>query len=364
MKIRIISGAVSKSESCNFTQMDALCDIILAVLTSRMYGGQGLALPSHEKILRLIEQCRGVLASEPSVIDVSGAFVVVGDIHGNIDDLIRIFERCGYPPETSYVFLGDCVDRGSHGVEVMLFLFALKIIFPDGITLLRGNHECPSVCTFYGFKGECDRKLGADVFPKIVECFTVLPIAARLNGRVLCVHGGISPDFVTVEQIAALERPLYSFGSPIVTGIVWSDPAARVARFGPSDRGAGAIFGRAALDKFLDTSRLALLIRSHEACVDGYNWPLGAEGRCLTVFSTTNYCGTGNRGAVAQVSEDSEVRFEMFDVLSKTEKRVALIPEWIFHLSRESTVRMIPGDSSDDSDMLSFGRDLDLFADA
>jgi protein phosphatase len=338
-----------------------LTDIIMAVLTSRISTDKAISFRSfQQKISCVIDECRSIVSREPSVLLLSGKFAVVGDIHGNVDDLIRIFERIGYPPDANYLFLGDYIDRGTESVEVLLLLFTIKVLFPDHAYLIRGNHECPSVCSFYEFKRECEAKLTGELYAKFIECFTFLPFAARLNSHILCVHGGIGPEFATVSEIADLRRPLFSFDSPVANGIVWSDPNIRLIGFDANDRGTGSYFGPPALNRFMSVNDLSLLIRSHESCSQGYHWSFGSDGKCLTVFSSTDYCGTRNRGAAVLVGADNGITFEVLMPLSPKElrKRLVLIPEWIFRAP--AMAPMIPVDSSDDGHMLSIKSDLVL----
>jgi diadenosine tetraphosphatase ApaH/serine/threonine PP2A family protein phosphatase len=282
------------------------------------------------------------MASEPSLVRLMGSFVVVGDLHGNVDDLIRILERTGYPPNCRYLFLGDYVDRGTNSVEVLLLLFGLKVLFPTEIYLIRGNHECDSICAFYGFRAECEEKFDTDAYFQFVECFSYLPFAATINSGIFCAHGGISPDFSSLEQIAALPRPMLSFESVVSSGLVWSDPRASSIGYEPSDRGSGFLFNARKLGQFLARNGLSLLLRSHEACSEGYERPFGADGRCVTVFSTSDYCGIGNAAAVALVSNDNAVTFETFQPMSQKQwaRRRVLIPDWIIDVCIRSKVPM------------------------
>jgi serine/threonine-protein phosphatase 4 catalytic subunit len=143
-----------------------------------------------------------------------------GDIHGQFHDLIQLFKEGGECPETAYVFMGifefrhtalmiagDFVDRGFHSVETFLLLLALKVRYPDRMTLIRGNHESRQITTVYGFYDECVRKYGsASVWRYCTEVFDYLALTAVVDGRVLCVHGGLSPSIVELDQVRLIDR--------------------------------------------------------------------------------------------------------------------------------------------------------------
>lgn len=122
-------------------------------------------------------------------------------------DVLELFRQGGEVPATNYVFMGDFVDRGHHSVETLQLLLCLKARYPAAITLLRGNHECRQVTQVYGFYDECFRKYGsANAWKYCTEVFDYFALAAVIDGRVLCVHGGLSPRIVTLDQIRLLER--------------------------------------------------------------------------------------------------------------------------------------------------------------
>jgi hypothetical protein len=172
-----------------------LVDTFGALLLSCFWPGQTFSPhPALEYVLKLISFCEAIFSSEPSFLDLQGTFTIVGDLHGNVADLVRIFGRSGYPPGTKYVFLGDVADRGQNSVEVVLLLFTLKALFPSHIHLLRGNHECHRICGASGFMAECEQKFNSKVYRRFIDLFAYLPFAAKINSVVLCTHGGICPE--------------------------------------------------------------------------------------------------------------------------------------------------------------------------
>lgn len=156
----------------------------------------------------------------------------MGDLHGQFYDLLQLLspEVGGEPPDSSYVFLGDFVDRGHNSVETLSLLLCLKLKFPGHVTLLRGNHESRQITQVYGFFDEINRcvtsqvsgsfgaaqlsflladtsKYGnASVWRFCVSCFDNFGIGAIIDGKVMCVHGGLSPDIRTIDQIRAINR--------------------------------------------------------------------------------------------------------------------------------------------------------------
>jgi protein phosphatase len=267
-----------------------------------------------------------------------GGTKIVGDLHGNIDDLLRIFEQCGYPPDQAYLFLGDYVDRGSFSIEVLTLLFALKCRYPSHIFLLRGNHETLLVASSYGFLNECTARFSENLFTEFAFVFEALPIAAIVANAIFCVHGGISPLLHDLAAFEKLPKP-ETYLSGIFSHLLWSDPNPGVEGFAPSPRGVGFFFDSQSLAKFLDLNRLQMLVRSHEPCVDGMAWGFAGLRTCLTVFSTTDYCGLGNDAIVIAVSDDLMLSKHVLLMLDDEErlKRKVLLPSWM--LERASLMK-------------------------
>ena len=132
---------------------------------------------------------------------------ICGDIHGQYYDLLRLFEYGGFPPEANNLFLGDYVDRGKQSLETICLLLAYKIKYPENFFILRGNHECASINRIYGFYDECKRRYNIKLWKTFTDCFNCLPIAAIIDEKIFTMHGGLSPDLNSMEQIRRVMRP-------------------------------------------------------------------------------------------------------------------------------------------------------------
>lgn len=334
-------------------------EIVFQVLLSRMHGKKRYAQPvTAQTMHKLLNQVQDVLRKEPVMLEIPANIAVVGDIHGNIDDLLRIFERLRYPPAMRYVFLGDYVDRGIYGTEVLMLLFALKVKYPEHVYLLRGNHETENLSRFYGFYREISGKYEEDVYLSIIETFELLPLCAIVGERVFCVHGGISPQLKNVEDILRYSKPKELSNSGIFTDMTWSDPGMDVDEYTLNERGCGYIYGPKALSSFLDNNALDLLVRSHEMCADGVAWPYANDeetvDRCITVFSNSNYCYRGNNAAVLHISADLLVSVEIFKPLTDQDlkERKVLLPFWLYDMISKKEAEKKSGKNSSNSKAL------------
>jgi serine/threonine-protein phosphatase 2B catalytic subunit len=132
--------------------------------------------------------------------------VVVGDIHGQLYDLIHLIEKSGDPAKMNYVFLGDYVDRGIYSIECVILLFGMKLAYPQSIYLLRGNHESRTMTEYFTFREEVLDKYDNEVYDAILQAFDCMPLVAIVNEEYLCMHGGVSPNMKTLGEINQVNR--------------------------------------------------------------------------------------------------------------------------------------------------------------
>jgi serine/threonine-protein phosphatase with EF-hand domain len=252
-------------------------------------------------------------------VDKSEKMTIVGDIHGQIEDLFYILDNSGWPgPTNKYIFNGDFVDRGKKGVEVVTLLFALYVAYPGCVFLNRGNHEDKAICAVYGFQKECGIKYGNTTYIMFCEIFTYLPLCAIVNDAVFVVHGGLFHQrCTTIADLNQVQRTDYKAekadpdaerNKKDPTGFylrtlqqcaLWSDPHSQDIVI-PNRRGAGVMFGVSMTLAFLELNNLKLVVRSHECVEEGVIWPFKgtqAEKKLCTLFSASDYSASGNMAA-------------------------------------------------------------------
>jgi serine/threonine-protein phosphatase PP1 catalytic subunit len=237
------------------------------------------------------------------LVELEAPLHVCGDIHGQYYDLLRIFEHCGYPGEYNYLFLGDYVDRGKQSLETICLLLCYKIKYPEKVTLLRGNHESSVTNRIYGFYDECKRRYNVKLWKLFTELFNYLPVAAIIDDKILCMHGGLSPDLKSIQNIQDISRPTDIPDTGLLCDLLWSDPDKEAADYDENDRGVSVIFGEKVVMDFNKKNDLDLIIRAHQVVDEGYEF--FANRQLITIFSAPNYCGEFDNSAGIMIIDDS-----------------------------------------------------------
>eukprot|EP00268_Persea_americana_P039152 TRINITY_DN3876_c1_g1_i1.p1 TRINITY_DN3876_c1_g1~~TRINITY_DN3876_c1_g1_i1.p1 ORF type:complete len:287 (+),score=38.55 TRINITY_DN3876_c1_g1_i1:143-1003(+) len=261
------------------TEMEKMEGGVLDDILRRLLGGKGgkQAQLSEVEIRQLCVNARRIFLSQPVLLELHAPIRICGDIHGQYSDLLRLFECGGFPPTSSYLFLGDYVDRGKQSLETICLLLAYKIKYPNKLFLLRGNHEDAKINKIYGFYDECKRRFNVRLWKIFTDCFNCLPVAALIDEKILCMHGG------------------------------WGD----------SDRGVSCNFGADKLQEFLDKNDLDLICRGHQVVEDGYEF--FGHRRLVTIFSAPNYGGEFDNAAALLSVDESLIC--SFDILKPVEKK-------------------------------------------
>jgi len=282
----------------------------------------------NSEIITLLQKVREIFLDQPVLLHLTPnpSLAIAGDVHGQYEDLLRIFDKMGYPPQTNYLFLGDYVDRGKRSLETILLLFAYKIKYPENFFLLRGNHECASINKVYGFFDECKRRCNLKVWKAFTDVFNCLPISAVVAGKIFCVHGGLSPELIDYEDVSRIQRPTDVPDNGLLNDLLWSDPSETAYEWEESERGVSYCFGKRIVKKFLDRNDLDLVCRAHMIVEDGFEF--FGNRSLVTVFSAPNYCGEfDNNGAIMSVDKDLLCSFEIIPstITMEREKQEALL---------------------------------------
>lgn len=227
---------------------------------------------SVQDATNLCNQAREVLLSQPMLLELGAPIKICGDIHGQYTDLLRLFEYGGFPPEANYLFLGDYVDRGKQSLEVVSLLFAYKIKYPENFFMLRGNHECAGINRIYGFYDECRRRFSVKLWKAFCNTFNCLPCTAVIDDKIICMHGGLSPELSQMEQIANIARPCDVPDTGLLCDILWADPDPSITGWNENDRGVSFTFGGDVVRQFLRRHDLDLVVRAHQVVEDGYEF--------------------------------------------------------------------------------------------
>eukprot|EP00667_Euglena_gracilis_P001975 EG_transcript_1974 len=279
-------------------------------------------------LCRILSETTSVFEQMPPVTWISSRsghhqrLIVVGDLHGQLNDLLTILMEYGLPaPDGSqYLFNGDFVDRGPQGVEVVTLLLALKLLHPESVHLNRGNHESEGMNAVFGFLDEVNEKYpGTLLFQMFTALWNALPLATVIDDSILVVHGGLfRSSGVTLNQINAIPKEdctlePTTLHENLLCDILWSDPTSQPGRCEGS-RGAHTIkFGPDVTHSFLERNQLKILVRSHQVPPSNAGFEWTHDHQLVTVFSASNYCDSvGNAGGVLVLEEPGTIRCDEY----------------------------------------------------
>ncbi|SAM09690.1 hypothetical protein [Absidia glauca] len=279
---------------------------------------------TEDQALYIIEKCSEILKSEPNLLEVGAPITVCGDIHGQYYDLMKLFEVGGDPANTTYLFLGDYVDRGYFSIECVLYLWSLKMWYPNSFFLLRGNHECRHLTDYFTFKIECQHKYSERIYEACMDSFCCLPLAAIMNRQFLCVHGGLSPELQTLDDLRVIDRFREPPTHGLMCDLLWADP---LEEFGSEKtnelyihnhvRGCSYFYSYHAACQFLERNNLLSVIRAHEAQDAGYRMYRKSKTTSfpsvMTIFSAPNYLDVYNNKAAVLKYENNVMNIRQFN---------------------------------------------------
>nr|KJB61942.1 hypothetical protein B456_009G392700 [Gossypium raimondii] len=264
-----------------------------------------------EQISQLM-QCKPLSEQQVRALCDKAKEILMKESNVQFHDLAELFRIGGKCPDTNYLFMGDYVDRGYYSVETVTLLVALKVRYPQRITILRGNHESRQITQVYGFYDECLRKYGnANVWKIFTDLFDYFPLTALVESEIFCLHGGLSPSIETLDNIRNFDRVQEVPHEGPMCDLLWSDPDDRCG-WGISPRGAGYTFGQDISEQFNHTNSLKLIARAHQLVMDGFNW--AHEQKVVTIFSAPNYCyRCGNMASILEVDDCKSHTFIQFE---------------------------------------------------
>ena len=256
-----------------------------------------------------LQKTRDVLLEQPMFLEIVAPVVVVGCIHGQYYDLLRMFEYCGYPPDSNYLFLGGYVDYGDQSIETMMLLALYKLKYPNNFFILRGKDEAASENRIKGFYDECKRRYTPRIWKRFTDMFNVMPVAALIDDKIFCMHGGISPELKNFDQIGRIGRPTGVPDFGLLCDLLYSDPE-QIAGWGEHDEGISYIFGPDVIESFCKRFDIDLIVRTKQVVEDGYEFFAGRK--LVTIFSAPNYRGEfDNSGAMMKIDDNLQCSFTM-----------------------------------------------------
>lgn len=257
--------------------------------------------PTEEKFIALCQAFQTKYSAHPNLLEITQLVTIVGSVHAQFDDVQEMFDICGHPPYTSYLFLGNFVNYGDRNISTITLLFSLALKYPQYFYLLRGAHESRKMTRDCGLYQEVVNRYGTPrAWEALMDAFDTLPLAARVCGQFFCLSGGISRNIVTLAQIDNFNRFVEVPTTEAWSSLMWNIPNASVKDYTAIDKGVGTYYGKDQLDFFLKANNLTSIVYSRRLCPNGYDNLF--DGKCICLWSAPNFLGWGqNDAAVLQI---------------------------------------------------------------
>lgn len=258
-------------------------EMMMKLANDILNGKMGL---THDEINQIIGEIENQLKGLPNVVETPKTrLFYIGDLHGDLESARKIASKIIHS-DYHAVFLGDYVDRGDAQVDTLMHVLALKLQYPERITILRGNHESQDVSKRYGFHSEVLRNYSMELYQEFLNFFKVIPIAALSRSGIFACHGGVPENVHSVDDLNSIDRFDVNFPDSRLSQLVWNDPKEMNIEFTYSIRGDVAkFFGSIAFQNFMEYLNLQLFVRAHEAFPEGMR--VFFDGRLISVFSTS-----------------------------------------------------------------------------
>jgi serine/threonine-protein phosphatase PP1 catalytic subunit len=154
------------------------------------------------------------------------------------------------------------------------------------------------------------RRYNIKLWKTFTDTFNCLPVAAIVDEKIFCMHGGLSPELQNMEQVKRIMRPTDIPDTGLLCDLLWADPDKDIVGWGENDRGVSFTFGEDVVAQFLRRHDLDLVCRAHQVVEDGYEF--FARRQLVTIFSAPNYCGEfDNAGAMMSVDDTLMCSFQI-----------------------------------------------------
>ena len=286
----------------------------------------------------LLEKAKKIFKEEQNVVKISPPLTICGNFKGQYNNLQEIFKISGDIPETNYLFLGGY----ANSLEVISLLFCLKVRYPKRITLLRGSKEdiiycyCQDSSEFYK---ETKKKYGnEEIFINICEVFNYMPLAAIIGAKIFCVHGGLSPDLETIEEINEIDRFVSIEKNDNIFGLLSNSPVEYsywkylyyyniINGWMQAPKGRDKYFLEEVTERFEKKNEIELIICGGCYMEDGFRF--FHNNKLISLFSAPNFLGNENKGAIIEIDENMEKRFLIMNKNKiKRNKNTLKIPDY------------------------------------